>query len=250
MTPQMPLSIADRPQAVTGNAAPPLMPIDVLHDGLVRLRRRQQSRLWFRLIDPACPAGARRLAADTVTSPAPLDAVETSGADKLVRELVRVVRETGPLRMPAAPPDAPSGESSPRASVTVEPTAAEVTTPAPLPATGARGADPTVNGAAWRAVKASAPVFLLSAGPVLEIGRPGPILGPGMRYRLMGMTGSVVALEVMHANGDTRTGYANAVDLRCIDPTIQTGEFQSEKGFTGRLRMTRLATTTFGLFGG
>ena len=93
-------------------------------------------------------------------------------------------------------------------------------------------------------------MLLLSAGPVLESSRPGPILGPGMRYRIIGMTGSVVEMEVMHVNGDRRSGYANAVDLRCIEPKIHTGELQTEKGLTGRLRLTKLATTTFDLFGG
>ena len=257
MTGRFPLSFTSGPQTV-GTSDAPMGPLANRHDGFVPLKRRDQSRLWFRMTDPAAPIEARRAGNG---QPTPTKPVEHLSTDKLVSEMVRVVRATGPLQSPVVDEQVTSSsERSPAfpwatqaasgarsgdavAPLTVEAIkAAEVSAPAAVAAPAVR--------VEWRTVQTSAPVLLLSVGPMLGSSKPGPILGPGMRYRILGMTGSVVEMEVIHANGDTRTGYANAVDLRCIEPRIQSGEFQTEKGLTSRLNLSRLATTTFGLFGG
>lgn len=239
MTAGFPLSISGRPDG--GKANPVTAALDDLEDGLVRLRRREDTRLWFRKPDPAAPVEMR----PPVHIPAPMAKLtENLGTDKLVCEMVRVV-QAGRPSLVAGPTPGLVAEASALSPALVETMTA--TSSAPRATSAAASSSGKVE---WRDVQAGAPVLLLSAGPVLECSRPGPILGPGMRYRITGMTGSVVAMEVMHANGDTRSGYANAVDLRCIEPKIHTGELRTEKGLTGRLRLSRLAATTFGLFGG
>lgn len=249
MTAGFPLSISELP-AARGAAPTPTVEatLDDLQDGFVRLRRRDESRLWFRMADPTAPVQMRPPAPAQASTP-PAKSTENPGTDKLVSEMVRIVRVGRPSLADLI--DASPGQGPVAAEPTVERTVAQ-TMPAPPPpaspaSQNAAGSDGKIE---WRSVQAGAPVLLLSAGPVLESSKPGPILGPGMRYRILGMTGSVVELEVMHANGDTRCGFANAGDLRCIEPKIDTGEFQTEKGLTGRLRLTKLATATFGLFGG
>jgi len=248
MTAGFPLSISDHFDA--HQASPTTPPLDDPRDGFVRLRRRDESRLWFRRSDPTAPVEMRLPAPAPAPAPAlPAKSAENPGTDKLVSEMVRVVQAGRSSLIDVIDAAAGHGPTDLASTVAATPMDARPTTPMMSPP-AASEATTSSEKIEWRAVQAGAPVLLLSAGPVLESSRPGPILGPGMRYRITGMTGSVVAMEVMHANGDRRSGYANAVDLRCIEPKIHTGGLQTERGLTGRLRLTKLATTTFGLFGG
>lgn len=207
MSRSFPLSVAE--YAVVAQPA-----LDVLPDGIVDVKPRDVTRLWYR------GAGAPSVVRPTVVSAA-IKSAENPQTDRPVAERLRQAAEPTPTSVPAA--------ALPWAPVDPAPAAASPLTE-------------------WRMVPAGAPVLLLSAGPVLG-GKPGPILGPGMRYRIATMTGSVVGVEVMHANGDTRGGFANAVDLHHIEPKIRTGELQPPTTLTGRLKLTKLASTTFGLFG-
>ena len=252
MTTRVPLSVNTR--FAVADSTPATLPLDEPHDGFVLLRRRGSSRLWFRMFDGSASPQVR----PAPTQGAPAKVTEHPGTDELVSEMVRVVRSTGllrasiadglPLTVPAGSADSSAADSSAAvAAMAVDAVVVDIPTAAPTAATPGGAITEQVE---WRTVQAGAPVFLLSAGPVLESSKPGPILGPGMRYRVTSVAGSVVGMEVMHANGDTRSGYVNAVDLRCIEPKIVTGQLASERGLTGRLRLTRLASTTFGLFGG
>lgn len=201
-----PLSVAN----VSSSSPAP----DSLPDGILDVKRRVRTRLWFR--GASAPMTVRP---STLATVAPAKSAENPQTDRLVAEGVQ----------------AAAGKT------TVAEMAREV------------GAAPAGAPAAltdWRMVPSGAPVLLLSAEPLLGGGKPGPILGPGMRYRITSLAGSVVGVEVMHANGDTRSGFGNAVDMRFIELKIRTGELGSEKGLTGRLKLSKLASTTFGLFGG
>jgi len=87
MTAGFPLSISDHPDA--HQASPTTPPLDDPQDGFVRLRRRDESRLWFRRSDPRAPVEMRLPA----PAPAlPVTSTENPGTDKLVSEMIGVVQ--------------------------------------------------------------------------------------------------------------------------------------------------------------
>ena len=90
MTAGFPLSISDHPDADTATTTPAALPLDELQDGFVRLRRRDDSRLWFRMSDSTAPVEMRPSAPARAPMP-PAKSTENPGTGKLVSEIVRVV---------------------------------------------------------------------------------------------------------------------------------------------------------------
>lgn len=195
-------------------------------DGIHGLRRRERTRLWYRAMPPAIGIPDHLRAAIehaphlTVTAPDLVEAVRIhavfSGHDAFTDLLVS---EALPAKVTDALIDVrPSASAEERQSrmlrrlgahLDIEPIADE-TTPVST-------AEPLTD---WRSVPRNAPTLLLSETALLDGRRPGPILAPGCRYRVLSAEEGVIGLEVMQADGAVASGYCNAVDLTCIEPML------------------------------
>jgi hypothetical protein len=94
----------------------------------------------------------------------------------------------------------------------------------------------------WRDSPRHCPVLLLSASPLLDARNPGPLLGPGTRYRIVTVEAGVVCVQVDALDGRVGVGYCNTVDLMCYEPEVmylrqqkRTGRLQTAKLSLGRL---------------
>jgi hypothetical protein len=75
----------------------------------------------------------------------------------------------------------------------------------------------------WRTVPTGAPSLLLAPTHQLDLSDPGPVLEPGVQYRVDGIRNGVVALRIVHLDGSAGFGFCNAVDLICIDRRFSSG---------------------------
>jgi hypothetical protein len=103
----------------------------------------------------------------------------------------------------------------------------------------------------WRDAPAHCPVLLLSASSLLDARNPGPILGPGTRYRILTVDDGVVALKVAAIDGQVGLGYCNAVDLICFEPEIVylRRDRQTGKLGTAKLGLNKLSQRISGVTG-
>jgi hypothetical protein len=90
----------------------------------------------------------------------------------------------------------------------------------------------------WRDSPRHCPVLLLSANSLLDARNPGPLLGPGTRYRIVTVEAGIVCLQVDALDGRIGVGFCNAVDLMCYEPEIMYLRHQKR---TGRLQTAKLS---------
>jgi hypothetical protein len=103
----------------------------------------------------------------------------------------------------------------------------------------------------WRDAPRHCPILLLSANQILDARVPGPLLGPGTKYRIVTVTDGVVCLQVEALDGQVGLGYCNAVDLMCYEPDIMylRGEKRSGRRYTARLNLSRISHRISGVTG-
>lgn len=103
----------------------------------------------------------------------------------------------------------------------------------------------------WRDAPRHCPILLLSANQILDARIPGPMLGPGTRYRIVSIDDGVVRLQVEALDGQVGLGYCNAVDLMCYEPDIMymRREKRTGKRATARLGLTKLSQCLSGVTG-
>jgi hypothetical protein len=101
----------------------------------------------------------------------------------------------------------------------------------------------------WRDAPKHCPVLLLSATALLDARNPGPILGPGKRYRILTINDGVAALEVAALDGHVGAGYCNAIDLTCVEPNIANLRRESGANVrqTARLSLNRISQRISGV---
>jgi hypothetical protein len=100
----------------------------------------------------------------------------------------------------------------------------------------------------WRTVPNGAPSLLLARSHHLDLQDPGPVLEPGVSYRVDGFRNGIVALRTLHRDGSTGFGFCNSVDLICIDRRFGSDRAGSSprRGFAGSLsRMTSFVGRPF-----
>jgi hypothetical protein len=180
-------------------------------DGIDGLRKREVTRLWFRMGDEG--EGAE----NTVTPGSAVRVIEADsdslhGTDTLVREIVQPSRNLIELKE--------LFEQTAEEDV-VEGVVAEV--------------KPLTD---WRDTPSTCPVLLLSATAILDARNPGPILGPGTQYRLLNICDGIVSLQVATIDGQIAYGYCHATDFSCIDPHFAS--CRRDRQTTGRLGTARL----------
>lgn len=219
-------------------------------DGVHLLRKRQHTRLWYRALpataQPATPpteltsstdllvhvasaaeeAAWAELLATEVSAPVPAPPVAARPVvtapvvtAPLVDESLLQTRRLGQPE-PIAKPNAPA-------------------TPAPNQVTAPLAADNDD----WRTVPDTAPSLLLSSTDLLDARNPGPVLRPGVRYRLAGVQNGVVGLYVIDTDGESGLGFCAAVDLICIDSRFnryRVGRTPNVSKHPFRSRMQRL----------
>ena len=194
-------------------------------DGIDTLKRRERTRLWYRQLPKpletitALEALKAKWEADNPTDEAEVTPVP-AGTDRLVRESVSL---SANLQKALERADEEPASSLPQL-------AKEALT-------------------AWRDAPTHCPVLLLSASPLLDARNPGPILGPGTRYRILTINDGVAALEVTALDGHIGAGYCNSVDLNCVEPNI--ANLRRESGGngrqTGRLNLNRISQRISGV---
>ena len=103
----------------------------------------------------------------------------------------------------------------------------------------------------WRDAPRYCPILLLSANAILDGRIPGPILGPGTKYRILTVTEGVVCLQVRMLDGQVGMGYCNAVDLMCYEPDIMylRREVPAGRRYTARLNLSRISQRLSGVTG-
>jgi hypothetical protein len=100
----------------------------------------------------------------------------------------------------------------------------------------------------WRTVPNGAPSLLLARSHHLDLQDPGPVLEPGVSYRVDGFRNGIVALRTLHRDGSTGFGFCNSVDLICIDRRFGADRAGSSprRVFSGSLsRMTSFVGRPF-----
>jgi len=185
-------------------------------DGVHFLARREQTRLWYRLsqddgqiVSPVDVVAQERLASAVrvIRTERPIG----PGTDRLIREVVQPSRALADLQqMLDAPETAPviADDSGSAAALTD-----------------------------WRTTPTRSPVLLLSASAILDARNPGPILGPGTRYRIMDVTNGVVSLQIAKLDNQVSAGFCNIGDFMSVDPEIA---YYRRTRQTGRLGTARL----------
>lgn len=103
----------------------------------------------------------------------------------------------------------------------------------------------------WRDAPRHCPILLLSANPILDARVPGPLLGPGTKYRIVSVADGVVCLQVEALDGKIGLGYCNAVDLICYEPDIMyfRGDKRTRKRGSARLHLSRVSQRIAGVTG-
>lgn len=180
-------------------------------DGVHVLRKRSSSRLWYRQV-PVPPQRSTKPA----VAVAEVAAEESDIDDAWEKLFAELEGEASGDHVSTAPVVAPAPVAPPQAPIEETPLNALVKIETLMPSR------PTVNtdGDEWRTVPAGAPSLLLSATTLLDARDPGPVLHPGVHYRIAGVQNGVIGLEVVDPHGeegDSGLGYCSAVDLICID---------------------------------
>jgi hypothetical protein len=210
-------------------------------DGVHVLRKRNNTRLWYRQI----PVKPQRIIN-------PKDSADVPGDDHSNDEAWEQ-RFTDLSDEAAA--EASDVEMSPRVenikipTLPAAPVVVEIRTPAPVGET--RPVQLRIVeqvGEDWRTVPASAPSIMLSATELLDARNPGPILHPGVRYRIAEVQNGIVRLYVIDPtgeDGDSGFGYCSTVDLICVDRRFAS--YHPGRAFDAttpfRSRVTRLTGT-------
>jgi hypothetical protein len=103
----------------------------------------------------------------------------------------------------------------------------------------------------WRDAPRHCPILLLSANPILDARAPGPLLGPGTKYRIVSVADGIVCLQVDALDGRIGIGYCNSVDLICYEPDILylRGEKRTGRRSTARLNLSRISQRIAGVTG-
>jgi len=102
----------------------------------------------------------------------------------------------------------------------------------------------------WRGAPRHCPILLLSMNPILDARLPGPLLGPGTRYRIVSVADGVVCLQVETLDGQISLGYCNAVDLMCYEPEIlYLRQKKVGKRHTARLGLAKISQRLSGVTG-
>lgn len=185
------------------------------------LPKREHTRLWYRT--EITRPDQDVLISEQPGSPAPTsDPIDNGG---------RLRERTGPLRSIAA------------LQSVLDQVEAEASTP--------RQAEPIEALTDWRDAPRHCPILLLSANPILDARVPGPLLGPGTKYRIVSIADGVVCLQVDALDGQVGLGYCNAVDLLCYEPDIMylRGEKRSGRRHTARLGLGRISQRIAGVTG-
>ncbi len=192
-------------------------------DGIDGLHKRDRTRLWYRAKSPIA------------SSLTPVEAL----AAGMPLPAFRIIK--------SEPVTATQPERAPRTRITAELAAILDSTPAPAQTDTL--VDETQALTDWRDAPAHCPVLLLSASPILDARNPGPILGPGTRYRILAVNDGVAALKVASLDGQVGVGYCNAVDLICFEPDIvyYRRERQTGKLGTARLGLNKLSQRISGV---
>src|SRR4051794_30448705 len=185
-------------------------------DGVHLLVRRERTRLWYRLsqddeqivspVDAVAqerPASARRV----INTKRPIG----PGTDRLIREVVQPSRALADLQQIFDASEAP-----------------------PVLADDSGSAAALTD---WRTTPTHSPVLLLSASAILDARNPGPILGPGTRYRIMDVINGVVSLQIAKLDNQVSAGFCNIGDFMSVDPDIA---YYRRTRQTGRLGTARL----------
>lgn len=197
-----------------------------LIDGIDTLRRRDRSRLWYRQ-HPQPVKTLPTLDAVTLGRPASADRISRS-------DLVPTSLGTDRLTLESVSRSANLQKALDEADAVIEKPQVQ------------SGADALT---AWRDAPTHCPVLLLSASPILDARNPGPILGPGARYRVHALNDGVATLEVAALDGQVGIGYCNAIDLTCFVPDI--AHLRREGGAnvrqTARLNLNRISQRLSGV---
>lgn len=216
-------------------------------DGVHELKQRSNTRLWFR------DEGRTRKIAEAAEAAALDEAAALAEVEQGLSVVTDEIAEAVQAVIAAPSEPEPVSLASRRAGTDrlVSETITLPHSPTAIPAARADGiADEELD---WRPAPERMPILMLSASPIMDHRGPGPILGPGCHYRVLSVVSGVVGLQVMNRHGETSIGYANAIDMRCVDPTLADGSWQRSRTSTGRLRLTRLsqglANATGQLFG-
>ena len=183
-------------------------------DGTDTLQRRERTRLWYRQqSEPPKDISPLEAIAKHRAIPAAI------GTDRLVRESVSLRAN---LRRAV-------GETADGAELPAERATAPLTS--------------------WRDAPKHCPVLLLSTSSLLDARNPGPILGPGARYRILSLNNGIAALEVAALDGQVGIGFCNAVDLTCVEPNIAhlRREGGSRGRQTARLNLNRISQRLAGV---
>jgi hypothetical protein len=99
----------------------------------------------------------------------------------------------------------------------------------------------------WRDAPRHAPVRLLSSSTELDARLPGPILGPGTRYRILTQNDGLVTVEVEALDGQVAIGYCKAADLISYEPEIMYLR-EEKSGRRGAARLGKLSQRIAGSF--
>ena len=175
-----------------------------------RLARREGTRLWYR-VEPG-----------------------SQHEDHLVWEGHR--RETAVATADEAPARTRTGQL--RSMEALQATLEQAETPAPT----RQPVDEIRTLTDWRDSPRHCPVLLLSSTTLLDARQPGPLLGPGTKYRIVTVNDGVVCLQVEALDGQVGLGYCNAVDLMCYEPEIMyLRPDKRSRRQTARLGLSRLS---------
>jgi hypothetical protein len=102
----------------------------------------------------------------------------------------------------------------------------------------------------WRDAPRHCPILLLSSNSILDARLPGPLLGPGTKYRIVSVADGIVCLQVETLDGQVGLGYCNAVDLMCYEPEIlYLRQKKGGKRQTARLGLARISQRLSGVTG-
>lgn len=182
----------------------------VLSDYDDRLARREGTRLWYR-IEP-----------------------NSQDEDQLLWEGHR--RETKVTATEEESPRTRTGQL--RSMEALQATLEQTEAPAPSP----QNVDDIQVLTDWRDSPRHCPVLLLSSTSLLDARQPGPLLGPGTKYRIVTVNDGVVCLQVQALDGQVGLGYCNAVDLMCYEPEIMyLRPDKRSRRQTARLGLSRLS---------
>ncbi|MCC6790736.1 MAG: hypothetical protein IT336_03570 [Thermomicrobiales bacterium] len=193
-------------------------------DGVHGLRRRARTRLWYRALPPVeSIADHLRVAIEhaphlAVTAPDLVDAVRVHPIHNDFTDLLVGEWPSEEIDGDSVIAEQPALSTEERQTRMLRRLGSQHDI-APVPADPVVGdlPEPMTD---WRIVPRNAPTLLLASSALLDGRRPGPILAPGAKYRVLSAEDGVVGLEVMDGEGNSAAGYCNAVDLTCIEPMV------------------------------